>query len=59
MQFVGNGERLGDGKPALNTVEKSAEGVVGSGEGSNPQSRPKAQTVPREGIERERWFPCQ
>ena len=54
MQFVGNGERLGDGEPALNTVEKSAEGVLGRGEGRNPQSRLKARTVPREGIERER-----
>ena len=39
MQFVGNGERLGDGEPALNTVEKSAEGIVGAArtEGLNPE----------------------
>ena len=38
MQFGGNGERLGDGEPALNTVEKSAKGIVGREaptEGSN------------------------
>ena len=43
--------RLGVGQPALNTVEKSAEGVAGRGEGSNPQSRLKARTVPYLGLE--------
>ncbi len=41
MSQAWEGERLGGGQPALNTVEKSAEGIVGRGlpdEGPNAAS---------------------
>ena len=52
VQWASDGSVLGDGQPALNTVEKSAEGEVGRGKGSNPPSRLKARTVPARACKR-------
>ena len=46
------GAVLGGGRPALKTPQKSAEGIVGRGEGSHPQSRLKARTVPARACKR-------
>ena len=53
MRTARQGRPLRVGQPTLTAEEKSAEGIVGRGEGANPQSRLKARTVPCKGFERE------